>query len=38
MSGNGHTTTCTKVMYLKKKEKKRYIKSLLHPSRYQHSP
>ena len=32
MSINGHKTSCTRTMYLKKKEKKRYIASWLHPS------
>ena len=36
MSINGHKTSCTRTMYLKKKEKKRYIASYiassLHPS------
>ena len=32
MSINGHKTSCTRIMYLKKKEKKRYILSSLYPS------
>ena len=31
MSINGHKTSCTRAKYLKKKEKKRYKASLLHP-------
>ena len=31
MSINGHKTSCTRTMYLRKKEKKRYIISSLHP-------
>ena len=30
---NGHKTSCTRTMYLRKKEKKRYIISSLHPSK-----
>ena len=33
MSINGHKTSCTRTMYLRKKEKKRYIISSLHPSK-----
>ena len=33
MSKNDHKTSCTRTMYLIKKEKKRYIISLLHPSK-----
>ena len=32
MSINGHKTSCTRTMYLNKKEKKRYKASSLHPS------
>ena len=32
MSINGHKTSCTRTMYINKKEKKRYKASLLHPS------
>ena len=40
MSINDHKTSCTRTMYLRKKEKKRYIISSLHPSKekQQHSP
>ena len=31
MSINGHKTSCTGTMYRRKKEKKRYIISSLHP-------
>ena len=33
MSINGHKTSCTRTIYLRKKEKKRYIISSLHPSK-----
>ena len=33
MSINGHKTSCTRTMYLRKKEKKRYITSSLHLSK-----
>ena len=33
MSINGHKTSCARTMYLRKKEKKRYIISSLHPSK-----
>ena len=38
---NGHTTSCTRIMYLKRKkrkEKKRYILSSLHPSKHINTP
>ena len=40
MSINGHKTSCTRTMYLikKKKEKKRYIISTLHPSKRNNTP
>ena len=38
MSINGHKTSCTRTMYLEKKEKKRYIASLLHPLKRNNTP
>ena len=37
MSINGHKTSCTRTMYLRKKEKKKYIISSLHPSKEKHN-
>ena len=38
MSKNGHNTSCTRTMYLRKKEKRRYIISSLHPSKRNNTP
>ena len=38
MSINGHKTSCTRTMYLRKKEKKRYIISSLYPLKEKNTP
>ena len=38
MSINGHKTSCTRTMYLRKKEMKRYIISSLHPLKRNNTP
>ena len=38
MSVNGHKTSCTRIMYLRRKKKKRYIISSLHLSKRNNTP